>query len=42
MIDKMKCSKRAMFQMKFDLFGISKKNSYSILTGGPRFSKPKG
>ena len=42
MIDKMKSSKRAMRQTKYDLIWAGKKNSYNIFAGGPRSSKAEG
>ena len=43
MIDKNEKLKKSNVSNEiFDLVGISKKNSYSILAGGPRFSKPEG
>jgi hypothetical protein len=43
MIDKNeKLKKSSTSNEIFDLVGMGKKNSYNILAGGPRFSKPEG
>jgi len=40
---KMKSSKKSnVSNEKFDLIVLGKKNSYKILSGGPRFSKEEG